>query len=145
MVSAGDNVIPNTNVPSPAAPKRSRWVLRIVLGVAACCALAALGVYGFLRGSLATLDGEVRGNGLRTRVTVTRDALEASSPKLREMLGAQGFGQVSVDISQRSFQERPSQAQSYDWTPSANPGISAATVSAATPARAARGAVDAYA
>ena len=47
---------------------------------------------------------------------VTRDALESSSPKLREMLGAQGFGQVSVDISQRSFQERPSQAQSYDWT-----------------------------
>ena len=37
---------------------------------------------------------------------VTRDALESSSPKLREMLGAQGFGQVSVDISQRSFQER---------------------------------------
>ena len=77
---------------------------------------------------------------------VTRDALESSSPKLREMLGAQGFGQVSVDISQRSFQERPSQAQSYDWTPSANSGISAAAAAAAaTPARAARGAVDAYA
>jgi penicillin amidase len=56
-------------------PKRSHWVLRILLGVAACCALLALGVYGFLRGSLATLDGEVKGNVLRARVTVTRDAL----------------------------------------------------------------------
>ena len=37
---------------------------------------------------------------------VTRDALESSSSKLREMLGSQGFSQVSVDISQRSFQER---------------------------------------
>ncbi len=77
---------------------------------------------------------------------VTRDALESSSPKLREMLGAQGFGQVSVDISQRSFQERPSQAQSYDWTPPAVRDTSAAIGAAAAPsARAARGALDAYA
>jgi len=44
---------------------------------------------------------------------VTREALESSSPKLREMLGAQGFGQVSVDVSQRSFQDRSGQAQPY--------------------------------
>jgi flagellar hook-length control protein FliK len=78
---------------------------------------------------------------------VTREALEASSPKLREMLGAQGFGQVSVDISQRSFQERPSQAQPYDWAPSANRPAATAPVSAiaATIRRISNGAVDAYA
>ncbi len=36
----------------------------------------------------------------------TLDALQSNAPKLREMLGNQGFGQVSVDISQRSFQDR---------------------------------------
>jgi len=84
---------------------------------------------------------------LTSHSAVTRDALEASSPKLREMLGAQGFGQVSVDISQRSFQERPSQAQPYDWTPSATRGAVTAPVStaAATIRRISDGAVDAYA
>ena len=55
---------------------------------------------------------------LTSHSAVTRDALESSSPKLREMLGAQGFAQVSVDISQRSFQERSPYAQPYEWTPS---------------------------
>jgi flagellar hook-length control protein FliK len=97
---------------------------------------------------------------LSSHSAVTREALESSSPKLREMLGAQGFGQVSVDISQRSFQERSPHAQSYDWTPSANSGASpavsaAATTAAATTAaastaaasspRTSNGAVDAYA
>ena len=83
---------------------------------------------------------------LTSHSAVTRDALESSSPKLREMLGSQGFGQVSVDISQRSFQERPSQAQTYDWTPSAERGASAAQTSAAAPlSRISSGAVDAYA
>ena len=78
---------------------------------------------------------------------VTRDALEASSPKLREMLGAQGFGQVSVDISQRSFQERPTHSQPYEWTPSANGSPAAAAVpsTASSSLRLATGAVDAYA
>jgi flagellar hook-length control protein FliK len=84
---------------------------------------------------------------LTAHSAVTRDALEASSPKLREMLGAQGFGQVSVDISQRSFQERSTYAQPYDWTPSASGGASAAAVSstAASLPRTSSGAVDAYA
>ena len=83
---------------------------------------------------------------LTSHSAVTRDALESSSPKLREMLGAQGFGQVSVDISQRSFQERPPQAQTYDWTPSANRGAATAAVSPASAAQSRpRGAVDAYA
>jgi flagellar hook-length control protein FliK len=80
---------------------------------------------------------------------VTRDALESSTPKLREMLNAQGFGQVSVDISQRSFQERSPQAQSYDWTPSGDGAGRAAAVSgtgaAATNSRVSTGVLDAYA
>ena len=51
---------------------------------------------------------------LSSHSAVTRDALESSSPKLREMLGSQGFSQVSVDISQRSFQERSPQSQAYE-------------------------------
>jgi flagellar hook-length control protein FliK len=80
---------------------------------------------------------------------VTRDALESSSSKLREMLGTQGFGQVSVDISQRSFQERSSQSQSYDALPpierSAAAGAALQSRSAASIARAASGFIDAYA
>jgi flagellar hook-length control protein FliK len=85
---------------------------------------------------------------LTAHSAVTREALESSSPKLREMLGAQGFGQVSVDISQRSFQERSTYAQPYDWTPSANGDASAAATlsSAATSLpRTSSGALDAYA
>jgi flagellar hook-length control protein FliK len=84
---------------------------------------------------------------LASHSALTRDALESSSPKLREMLGAQGFAQVSVDISQRSFQERSTQAQPYDWTPSAERSASTAAVSsvAASMPRTPSGAVDAYA
>jgi flagellar hook-length control protein FliK len=80
---------------------------------------------------------------------VTRDALESSSSKLREMLGTQGFGQVSVDISQRSFQERSSQSQTYDALPpierGAAVGAAAQSRSAGSIPRAASGLVDAYA
>jgi flagellar hook-length control protein FliK len=75
---------------------------------------------------------------------VTRDALESSAPKLREMLGAQGFGQVSVDISQRSFQDRSPQPQPYEVPAvrSASTGISASPVAMThTPS----GLLDAYA
>jgi flagellar hook-length control protein FliK len=83
---------------------------------------------------------------LTSHSAVTRDALESSSPKLREMLGAQGFGQVSVDISQRSYQERSAHSQPYQWTPSASPGASAALQSTASSLpRISNGAVDAYA
>jgi flagellar hook-length control protein FliK len=82
---------------------------------------------------------------LTSHSAVTRDALEASSSKLKEMLGGQGFSQVSVDISHRSFQERSPQAQTYDWTPSADRGESTApSFTAATP-RLSSGALDAYA
>jgi flagellar hook-length control protein FliK len=78
---------------------------------------------------------------------VTRDALETSSSKLREMLSAQGFGQVSVDISQRSFQESSSQAQSYDWSPSAERSVNATSLSASAglSPRSRTGGLDAYA
>ena len=83
---------------------------------------------------------------LASHSAVTRDALESSSQKLREMLGAQGFGQVSVDISQRSFHERSPQAQAYDWTPSADSVASPASMSpSARPAHFSSSAVDAYA
>ena len=93
----------------------------------------------------------VQGNQAQVWLTahsaVTRDALEASSPKLREMLGAQGFGQVSVDISQRSFQERSTYSQPYDWTPSVGRSTSTAAVSssAVSTPRTSSGALDAYA
>lgn len=54
---------------------------------------------------------------LSSHSAVTRDALESTSSKLQEMLSSQGFSQVSVDISQRSFQERSPQSQAYEATP----------------------------
>ena len=91
----------------------------------------------------------VQGNQAQVSLTahsaVTRDALESSSSKLREMLGAQGFGQVSVDISQRSFQERSTYAQPYDWTPSANGSAASASVTAVSTPRASSSILDAYA
>jgi flagellar hook-length control protein FliK len=83
---------------------------------------------------------------MSTHSAVTRDALEASSPKLREMLGAQGFGQVSVDISQRSFQDRSTYAQPYEppASKSAN-GASVSSISASATPRASVGVLDAYA
>ena len=83
---------------------------------------------------------------LTSHSAVTRDALESNSPKLREMLGAQGFGQVSVDISQRSFQERTAQPQPYDWTPSANrSSTEVIRPDSGALARTSSGALDAYA
>ena len=76
---------------------------------------------------------------------VTRDALEASSAKLREMLGAQGFGQVSVDISQRSFHDRSRYSQPYEAADrSGSQGVAVASVTASA-SRGALGVVDAYA
>ena len=77
---------------------------------------------------------------------VTRDALESSTPQLKEMLGSQGFSQVSVDISQRSFQERTPQPHSYDWQPATREDSAASVQSvAASAVRGGSGVVDAYA
>jgi flagellar hook-length control protein FliK len=84
---------------------------------------------------------------LTSHSAVTRDALESSSPKLREMLGAQGFGQVSVDISQRSYQDRSAYSQPYESAPSASrsPSTAALQSTSSSLARISSGAVDAYA
>jgi flagellar hook-length control protein FliK len=81
---------------------------------------------------------------MSTHSAVTREALESSLPKLREMLGAQGFGQVSVDISQRSFQERSAHPQPYEWTPPAERAAVSAPLSTTT-SRSSLGALDTYA
>jgi flagellar hook-length control protein FliK len=84
---------------------------------------------------------------LPSHSAVTRDALESSAPKLREMLGAQGFGQVSVDISQRSYQDRSAYSPPYERTPPGSGSSSTAAVqSSASPLpRLSSSAVDAYA
>jgi flagellar hook-length control protein FliK len=85
---------------------------------------------------------------MSTHSEVTRDALESSSPKLREMLSAQGFGQVSVDISQRSFQDRSAYSQPYERTSSTDRSAAAATAISTTTGstpRTSLGALDAYA
>jgi flagellar hook-length control protein FliK len=83
-----------------------------------------------------------------THSAVARDALESSSPKLREMLNAQGFGQVSVDISQRSFQDRSAYTPPYQRESAAVGGATvtpaAPTIAASAP-RSLQGALDAYA
>ncbi len=81
---------------------------------------------------------------LSAHSVVTRDALEASSPRLREVLGATGFTQVSVDISHRSFQDRAPARQ--EWIPSPRE-LREDSVAAVSPAarRGGPGALDAYA
>jgi flagellar hook-length control protein FliK len=84
---------------------------------------------------------------LSAHSVVTREALEASSPKLRDMLGSQGFAQVNVDVSQRSFQDRSAPASQTQWLPTAartGPDELFAAP-AAQPRRAGPGALDAYA
>jgi flagellar hook-length control protein FliK len=82
---------------------------------------------------------------MSTHSAVTRDALESSVPKLREMLGAQGFGDVRVDISQRSFQERSAYAPPYEWVPPSDRAEPSTPAASSAAARIPLGAVDAYA
>jgi flagellar hook-length control protein FliK len=83
---------------------------------------------------------------MSTHSALTRDALESSVPKLREMLSSQGFTQVNVDVSQRSFQERSPHTAPYAWTPpvSSSAAAAASAAGAAAP-RTILGLVDAYA
>jgi flagellar hook-length control protein FliK len=86
---------------------------------------------------------------MSTHSAVAREALESNSPRLREMLNDQGFSQVSVDISQRSFQDRPAYAQPYHLEPvdeRSNPvkPVAAAVTAAAMPRTGFAG-LDAYA
>jgi flagellar hook-length control protein FliK len=78
---------------------------------------------------------------------LTRDALESSAPKLREMLGGQGFAQVSVDVSQGSFQDRSAQSSPYQGAVASarETRVDAAQPASRTAARVATGVLDAYA
>jgi flagellar hook-length control protein FliK len=82
---------------------------------------------------------------MSTHSALTRDALEASVPKLREMLSSQGFTQVNVDVSQRSFQERSAYTPPYAWTPLSADSAAPAAVSSSAAPRTLLGVVDAYA
>jgi flagellar hook-length control protein FliK len=82
---------------------------------------------------------------LSSHSALTRDALESSSSKLREMLGSQGFSQVSVDISQRSFQERSPQSQAYEAAPSIRADAPVLAQAPVSISRSASGLLDAYA
>lgn len=82
---------------------------------------------------------------LSSHSALTRDALESSSSKLREMLGSQGFSQVSVDISQRSFQERSPQSQAYETAPSVGADSPVLAQAPVPISRSASGLLDAYA
>ncbi len=82
---------------------------------------------------------------MSTHSAVTRDALESSVPKLREMLGAQGFGDVQVDISQRSFQDRSAYTPPYEWVPASDRAAPGAAAAPNATGRISLGAVDAYA
>jgi flagellar hook-length control protein FliK len=82
---------------------------------------------------------------LSSHSAVTRDALESSSPKLREMLGSQGFSQVSVDISHRSFQDRSPPSQAYEAMPSIKGDAPVLAQASASISRNAIGLLDAYA
>ena len=57
---------------------------------------------------------------------VTREALEAAAPKLREMLSGQGFAHVNVDVSQQQFRDRTPQTAHYEPESSFAPGATAA-------------------
>jgi flagellar hook-length control protein FliK len=82
---------------------------------------------------------------MSTHSAVTREALESSVPKLRDMLNSQGFTQVSVDISQRSFQERSTPAQPYRWTSGGVRETTPVSSSSAPVARTPLGMLDTYA
>jgi flagellar hook-length control protein FliK len=82
---------------------------------------------------------------MSTHSAVTREALESSAPKLRDMLNAQGFTQVSVDISQRSFQERSAPELPYSRTSGGTRETAPVSSSSAQVSRAPLGMLDTYA
>jgi flagellar hook-length control protein FliK len=91
------------------------------------------------------IQGEHAQVSMSTHSAVTREALESSLPKLREMLSSQGFTQVSVDISQRSFQERSAAPQPYEWASPLQTAAAPVPASPGTTTRTSQGMLDAYA
>ena len=66
-----------------------RWFGRLLAGLFLLCLLLTGGLWWFLHGSLAQLDGQANGHGLSALVTVTRDA--AGVPSIA--------GQTRADIA----------------------------------------------
>jgi flagellar hook-length control protein FliK len=95
-----------------------------------------------------SVQGDQAQVSMTTHSAVAREALQASTPQLRDMLGAQGFGQVNVDISQRSFQDRSSYTPPYERMATSERETAATGITAAgsvTSARTSMGGLDAYA
>lgn len=102
---------------------------------------------------LGPIDVRIAVSGDSTQVSVsahnliTRDALEAAAPRLREALTSHGFGSVSVDISQQSFTDRSmAQPRAERWEPwQALAADNRSAENARTVRWQARGQLDAYA
>jgi flagellar hook-length control protein FliK len=64
---------------------------------------------------------------------VVREALEASMPRLRDMLNASGFNLVDVNVSQHSFAEQQRHAQGFASVPRNLHGDEDGTVASVSP------------
>lgn len=64
---------------------------------------------------------------------VVREALEASMPRLRDMLNASGFNLVDVNVSQHSFAEQQRHAQGFATAPHNRRGDEDGTVAIVSP------------
>lgn len=64
---------------------------------------------------------------------VVREALEASMPRLRDMLNASGFNLVDVNVSQHSFAEQQRHAQGFASAPHNRRGDEDGTVASVSP------------
>lgn len=79
---------------------------------------------------IALSDGQAN-ISFTTHSHVTREALEAAAPKLREVMASQGYSSVNVDVSQQQFRDRSPQPGGYQ------PEWSASSLNAAAPMAAA--------
>jgi flagellar hook-length control protein FliK len=98
---------------------------------------------------LGPVEVRVHINGDQATVAFTahnqqaREALEGATQRLRDLLGAQGFVNVQVDVGQQSYQQRPLLHAPYD---DAGAAIAAPAAAAPLPTgRLARTLLDAYA
>ncbi|MDH5822769.1 flagellar hook-length control protein FliK [Luteimonas sp. RD2P54] len=91
------------------------------------------------------LDGDRVSADFSSAQAEVRQALEASLPRLREMLGAHGFQLAHADVGQQSRQDGASARQRADGTGAGNGGEDGAPQPPLPAALAARGLLDAYA
>ena len=76
---------------------------------------------------------------------VAYDALQSGAPRLRELLGAHGFTQVSVDVSRQSYGGDPGASRQSYAPPVHRETMTSAEPIMSAPVRAAQGVLDAYA